>query len=94
MSGGYFDYEQYKIGQIADQVEQLIRNNDDSRLNEWGSPRGRNYNIATIEAFKRGLRVLREAEIYAGRIDWLVSDDDSEASFLARLEADLSELDK
>lgn len=94
MSGGYFDYEQYKINQIADQVEQLIRSNDDNTLNEWGDRRGRHYNAETIEAFKRGLRLLSEAAIYAQRIDWLVSGDDGEATFLARLKSDLAELDK
>ena len=93
MSGGYFEYEQYKINQIADQVEQLIRSNDDSTLNEWGDRRGRHYNVATIEAFKRGLRLLNEAAIYAQRIDWLVSGDDGENTFLERLEHDLAELD-
>ena len=27
MSGGHFNYDQYKIGYIADEVEQLIRDN-------------------------------------------------------------------
>ena len=32
MSGGHFDYAQYKIGQIADMVEQLIIDNDSQEL--------------------------------------------------------------
>jgi hypothetical protein len=45
-----------------------------------------------IEKFKEGLAVLRQAEVYAQRIDWLVSGDDGEASFLQRLKEDLGKL--
>ena len=41
MSGGHFNYDQYKIGQIADMVEQLIISNDSQELNEWGGGRSR-----------------------------------------------------
>ena len=94
MSGGHFDYQQYKIGQIADQVEQLIRSNNDEELNDWGEPKGHHYNKRTIDAFKRGLRYLEIAQIYAQRIDWLVSGDDSEETFHQRLIEDINELDE
>ena len=32
MSGGHFDYDQYRIGYISDAVEQLIISNDDESL--------------------------------------------------------------
>lgn len=94
MSGGHFDYDQYKIGYIADSVEQLIRTNNDTTLNDWGQPKGRGYSSETIEEFKRGLHYLQMAQIYAQRIDWLVSGDDSENGFHERLREDISELDK
>lgn len=94
MSGGAFNYDQYKIDYIADEVEHLIRSNNDSTLNEWGNTRGRFYSAETIAQFKRGLRLLREAAVYAQRIDWLVSSDDSEESFHERLAHDLAKLDK
>lgn len=92
MSGGFFDYDQYRISRIADEVEQLIRNNDDQTLDEWGSPTGRNYPDKVIQQFQRGLEVLRQAQVYAQRIDWLVSGDDGEDSFLQRLQEDLDNL--
>ena len=89
MSGGYFNYHQYKIDYIADEVEQLIRTNDDTTLNEWGDTMGKNYPANVIAKFKRGLAHLRLAAIYAQRIDWLVSGDDGEETFLERLQEDL-----
>lgn len=94
MSGGYFDYWQYHIARIADDVDTLIRNNDNNELNEWGDTRGSHYSVEVIEKFKEALICLRQAEIYAQRIDWLVSADDDEDSFLERLQEELSALNK
>lgn len=92
MSGGHFNYDQYKISYLADEVEGLIHNNDDETLNEWGDPKGRGYSPETIAEFQKGLRVLREAFVYVQRIDWLVSGDDGEDTFLKRLADDLRSL--
>jgi hypothetical protein len=94
MSGGFFDHKQYNIVMIADEVNQLIRSNEDNTLNEWGDPTGHNYNDATIQEFKKGLYFLRMAGIYAQRIDWLVSGDDGEDTFLERLKSDLEKHDE
>ena len=83
MSGGYFDYEQYKIDEIAIAVEDLIF--EDS-LDENKYPK------EVIEEFKAGLVHLKKAAIYAQRIDWLVCGDDGEVSFIERLKSDLDEL--
>ena len=91
MSGGYFDYQQYQIGRIADEVEQLILSNEDTELNEWGEPSGRHYDEAVIQEFKKGLAHIRIAAIYAQRIDWLVSGDDGPESFLERLRQELTD---
>lgn len=92
MSGGHFNYDQYRIGYIADSVEQLIRDNDRTDKNEWGEDVGRHYPKDIIESFKDGLKALRVAQVYAQRIDWLVSGDDGEDSFHSRLEKELGEL--
>jgi len=93
MSGGHFDYDQYRIGVIADEVEQLIDSNEDDSIGEWGEKRGSFYRKEVIDEFKTGLGLLRRAAIYAQRIDWLVSGDDGEDSFLERLEEDLKKED-
>ena len=82
MSGGHFNYAQYKIGDIADSIEQLIF--DDSEDSD-----GR-YTDETISEFRTALRLLRRAQIYAQRIDWLVSCDDGEDTFRKRLALDLA----
>ena len=90
MSGGHFNYDQYKIGQIADSIDQLIYNNNNEELDEYGDRKNREYTEATISEFRTALRMLRRAQIYAQRIDWLVSCDDGEDTFRKRLALDLA----
>jgi hypothetical protein len=92
MSGGHFQYEQYKISQIADEVEQIIRDNDSTEKDEYGYDKGWHYKPETIEKFKIGLSLLRLAAIAAQRIDWLVSCDDGEDTFHERWDKDFAEL--
>ena len=46
-----------------------------------------------LEEFKKGLKILKTAAIYAQRIDWLLSGDDGEESFKRRLKEELDELE-
>jgi len=95
MSGGHFDYEQYKLEQIADSIERIIEGNkkevaDEDRWICWDNRiYYYNYPDEVIEKFKEGVELLRKAQIYAHRIDWLVSCDDGEQTFLERLKEDL-----
>ncbi|MBW1902859.1 MAG: hypothetical protein JRJ20_14710 [Deltaproteobacteria bacterium] len=61
MSGGYFDYAQYRMEDI-----------------------GRHYPPEIIERFREAAHTIRQAQEMAQRVDWLVSDDDGEKSFLRR----------
>ena len=92
MSGGYFNYDQYRIQYIADMIEVFILNNDSDKLDEYDYPIGRHYSKETIKEFEIGLDHLKKAIIYAQRIDWLVSGDDGEETFHERLKNDLEEL--
>ena len=92
MSGGHFQYKQWEISNIADEVEQLILTNDSEEKNQWGDRKGYHYTPETIEEFKKGLVLLRQAYVYAQRIDWLVSGDDGEDSFHSRLKFELEKL--
>ena len=101
MSGGHFDYDQYRIQNIADSVDRLIKQNGKEIeypkgyiMSEYDSTHYYEYPPKVIEKFKEGLEILRKAEIYAQRIDWLVSGDDGEESFLSRLKEDLDQLNK
>lgn len=91
MSGGAFDYQQYKIGEIADQIEEEIRKESSGLENEWGEfPQP--LKPETISRMKDAVTVLRVAEVYAQRVDWFLSGDDGEESFHERLEEDLAAL--
>ena len=89
MSGGYFDYDQYRIGGIADSIEYLIEINNGNEVNERGDPVGYRFAEETIEDFKTAVHILRLAEVYANRIDWLISGDDGEDSFNTRLNEEM-----
>lgn len=88
MSGGHFNYDQYKLGMIADEIQLLIDNNHVK--NEWNQ--ANNYSNETIAEFKKAVVLLRTAQVHAQRIDWLVSGDDGEDTFHERLKRDLSEI--
>jgi hypothetical protein len=94
MSGGHFEYQQYRINDIASQIKELIESNDDESLNEWGCRRGYGYSAETIEKFKTAVYTLNKAAIMAQRVDWLVSGDDGEDNFHRRWEKELNELEE
>ena len=48
----------------------------------------------TINAMKEAYRQIRIAEIYATRVDWMMSGDDGEDSFRERIKEDLTEFEK
>ena len=86
MSGGHFNYDQFKISEIADEIERVIRN---EAVNEE-----RCYSKETIGEFLNGISLLRIAHIYAHRIDWLLSGDDGEDTFHERLNKELDQLEE
>ena len=108
MSGGFFQYDQYKLGYIADEIEQEIeksgRKKNKEELKEESAYRDAkwydtypedlcyySYPEEILQEFKKGVQLLRIAQVYAQRIDWLLSGDDGEESFLKRLKKDLIE---
>jgi len=108
MSGGAFDYTQYNISMIADKIEQIIERSGRPKTKEelkdegWRDPEWYKkypedlnhykYPDDVIEEFKKGVEVLRKAQIYAQRIDWLISGDDGEETFHERLKEELEKL--
>ena len=110
MSGGAFNYDQYKIGYMVDQIEETVVKNgvektpEDLKNEGWRDPDWYKkypedkfhyqYPDEVIKKMKEGIEILKRAQIYAHRIDWLLSGDDGEESFLRRLEEELNELNK
>lgn len=77
MSGGAFDYQQYRLNDIATQIESIVENNDTE--NEWGYSRG--YSESTLAKMKIAAEYLEVAGKMAHEIDWMVSGDTGEDTF-------------
>lgn len=109
MSGGHFDYNQYKLIEIADQIEREIeksgrhKSQEEVREESWHDSEWfekypdalyhEKYPDEVITKFKQGVQLLKLAHIYVQRIDWLLSGDDDDKSFLERLEYELNKLE-
>ena len=106
MSGGAFDYIQYRVRDAVDTIAEEIHDNEKPPVenpdNEWDkyindeffANGGKRYTDETIAEFKNGIEAIEKAVVYMQRIDWLLSGDDSEESFHQRLKEDLAELDE
>jgi len=104
MSGGRFDYIQSRLQyEVIEELETIIKRNGKEmpiedrsfwRDNEYYEkyPEEKlysNYSDEIINEFKNGINAIRKAYVYIQRIDWLLSGDDGEESFLKRLKDDL-----
>lgn len=79
MSGGHFDYSQYRIEDIATEIDELINSN-----NNTSDKYSYSYSDDIIEKFQEAAHTLRQSAEMAQRVDWLVSGDDSDESFIRR----------
>ena len=108
MSGGAFEYWQYHINRIAEDIKDVIIKNrvekpkedhdqwdydSNGELHPWAKYYY-DYSPETIEKFKEAYKKLCEAYIYSQRVDWLLSGDDGEDTFHERLKKDLETLEK
>ncbi len=80
MSGGAFDYKQYNLREIAETI--LLRAEEGKHSGE--------YSRNVIGSMMKGVVLCLVSEIYAQRIDWLLSGDDGEDNFQSRLREELS----
>jgi len=93
MSGGHFDYNQYRLNDIVDEIEKLVQSNDSVEKDEWGQEKGSHYPADIIEKFKETIWTLKYCEAMVQRIDWLVSGDDGIDSFRKRWDEEMDKLD-
>ena len=104
MSGGYFNYGQFQINEIANSIEQ--------ELNKQGKEKPKDELYENEEYFKKypkekyyyrypeivqekmreAIKQLKIAAVYTQRVDWFLSGDDGEESFIERLKEDLNAL--
>jgi len=103
MSGGAFEYKQFNIKQISEEIEYELDNQgkEKSKEEQWMSneyyekfPEEKfnvTYSKEIQEHFKDAIETLNIAYIYAQRIDRLLSGDDGYESFLSRLKEELNQ---
>lgn len=83
------DVERYIIDhELYDSEKEYIRKHKHTIPNRYC------YKDEVVEKMKEGLAAIRNAYVYAKRIDYLLSGDDGEASFLQRLQKDLDKLNE
>jgi hypothetical protein len=103
MSGGAFDYSQYKIREIHEEIQQELDQQGKEKIIEGyfdkdyykkypSEKLGYVYREDVQTIFKEAIEILKKAEIYAQRIDWYLSGDDGEDCLVRRLKEDLSKL--
>ena len=89
MSGGHFDYVQYKLEDVAEEIQRIVDNNASQEVDEWGQLIGRNYSDETIYELLIGVTFILTAATYIRRIDYLLSGDDGEDTFHSNLAEDM-----
>ena len=85
-----FDEKKRKIVKAA---LLLIKDNATGDQAEWYYDTGTYYEYPpeVIDKFKEAVSIIRRAGIYMHRVDWLLSGDDGDDTFLERLKKDLDE---
>lgn len=108
MSGGHWDYLQYRLTDVVEDIDRLIEKNGQPKTKEelkdesWHDDQWyekypeekfhHKYSDEVITNFKSAAVLIASAQVYMQRMDWLLSGDDGPESFLRRLDEDLLEL--
>ena len=107
MSGGRFYYNQHRIRQIWEDIQEELDKQgkekpkedlkyyDKEYLEKYPEERFEHVYIEDVQQiFKEAIEILKKAEIYTQRIDWYLSGDDGEDSLVSRLKSDLELLNE
>jgi prephenate dehydrogenase len=82
MSGGYFDYVQHRISGAADSLERYIARCESGDPDMYGDTVEQPPEV--LAKLRDCERTVRRAAAMLHRVDYLLSFDDSEGSFLKR----------
>ena len=82
MSGGYFDYVQHRISGSADELEGYISRCELGGVDMYGNKI--EQPPAVLARLRDCEQTLRRASAMLHRVDYLISGDDSDLSFLRR----------
>ena len=96
MSGGAFEYKQYKIQDLIEDMENLLVRLDKEPIDSFECDSLKRY-VNDSELFKNkikeNIRYLKRAYIFTQRIDWFISGDDCEENFYERLKEEIEKLE-
>jgi hypothetical protein len=107
MSGGTWDYIQYRFTDTIEDIQREIDKSGkpltkEEMKNHWNYPEWfekypedkfhHKYSDEVLAEFKNAIDIISKAQVYMQRIDWLLSGDDGEETFLERLKSDLEKL--
>ena len=94
MSGGYFEYNQWNVEQLAEDIDRVISRS----LSLLDNPPDKDdyehcyvYTPETLAKFAEARDALQKAAKMAQRVDWLLSGDDSEEAFHRRWKEELGD---
>lgn len=106
MSGGYWDYIQHRFTDVIEDIKSLIDKNGKKKTEEelknslydktWfekypADMYHRKYDDKVIAKFNEAIETIKKAQIYIQEIDWLLSGDTGEESFLQRIKDAMGE---
>ena len=99
MSGGTFNYNQYMITDIADEIQSRLDRQGQVMNDKWATLYDPPDTYMTFppdveQRLKDAVKALRIAAIYAQRADWYLAGDDGDESFVRRLDKELKDLEK
>ena len=96
MSGGAFEYKQYKIQDLIEDMENLLVRLDKEPIDSFECDSLKRY-VDDSELFKNkikeNIRYLKRAYIFTQRTDWFISGDDCEENFYERLKEEIEKLE-
>lgn len=81
MSGGYFDYQEYKLVNIADSIEEIIATNGKPNIDEWGHNHNTEFNEEQINVLKSCRDMLLYCYAIVKSLDFGLSGDTDPSRF-------------
>lgn len=94
MSGGTYNYDQYRIRNICEVIESYIERQGKSLEDNFGNQEEfyETYEPEVLKRLSDAVECLKKAYVYAHRVDWFLAGDDGNDSFVKRLDEELSNL--
>jgi hypothetical protein len=84
MSGGHFNYTQYSVKEVSEEIELLLDRQGKVSDDKWQEVY-ETYPKEVQDIFKEAIIQINKASEYIHRIDWYLCGDDGEETFLEKI---------